>query len=156
MAYVIPRDRGWELRQSHATEDGPRSRTLASFRVLDAAAIERATERARPALSPAEIVRAARRAGAPVALDEATTAGQRLLAELAAGRGPAAGIRRALAAALGLGELSAAERAAVEWIGRSEAERGAALRDLLLLADAVPPRTGSDRPLPPRIASGAA
>ena len=153
MAYVVPRGSGWELRQSRATEDGPRSRTLASFRVLDAEVLARARDRAGGELSTDHVVRAARRAGAPVELDPASRAGTALLAELAAGRDPAGGIRRALLDSLGAGRtLSAAERAAAEWIGRSEAERGAALRDLLLLADALP-SPASLRPPPPPIAS---
>jgi hypothetical protein len=156
MAYVVPRGSGWELRQSRATENGPRSRTLASFRELDASVVSRALERSEGELSADDVLRAVRRAGAPVAPDAATSAGASLLAELTAGRSPAGGIRRALVEALGAGDggLSAAERAASAWIGRSEADRGAALHDLLLLVDALPSPLADARPRPPRLASG--
>lgn len=140
MAYVVARSGRWELRRSQATEKGPRSRTLATFRTLDAEVIERAVERSGGGLTAVEILRAARRAGAPVEPDAATGAAACLMRELDAGRGPSGGVRRALLQALGEdGALSAAERSAALWLGRGDDERGLALHDLLLLADALPP-----------------
>lgn len=171
MAYVVPRgSRGWELRQSQQTENGPRSRTLASFRSLTPEVIAKAIERSGGRLDESEIVRAARKAGAPVEADPASEAGASLLSELAAGRPPRGGIRRALLAALadapdsGEGrELSEAERSASEWLGASAAERGSALHDLLLLADRLPSptaprmsRTSRTRPEFPRLHSAGA
>ena len=137
------------------TDSGPRSRTLASFRTLGPEVLERAIERSGGDLDEAEIVHAARRAGAPVEADPATRAGASLIRELGAGRAPSGGVRRALLDALGAAGagLSAAERAASEWLGRSDAERGRELRDLLLLADALPAPAASSRQRFPRLES---
>lgn len=158
MAYVVARGSGWELRQSRRTGDGPRSRTLVTFRSLGTEELERAVERSAGRLDRDAVVAAARRAGAPVEPDVATSAGASLLTELAAGREPSPGVRRALLDALGVERavLSPAERAASAWFGRDDAERGLALRDLLLLVDALPPpsRGLARRSRFPRLATG--
>lgn len=158
--YVVPRKNGaWELRESASTAAGPRSRTLASFRTLTPEVVERARSRAMKPADAAEIRRAAARAGAPVAASDADAAAGTLLEELARGRAPRPMLRALLADALGDARRptpSDSARAAAPWVAASAHERGAALRDLLLLADRLPaPRTPPRRSFP-RIASGPA
>jgi len=138
MAYVVKRPGGrWEVRESVSTERGPRARTLASFRRLTPAVIQRAVRRASRPVTPAQIAESAERAGATgYAADAAARA---VLAELGRGRRPAAGLRRAL---LGLlsdpPALDTPGGGVVEWLGATDEERGAALRDLLRLTDRFP------------------
>ncbi len=67
MAYVVPRKGGrFEIRESLHTAAGPRSRTLAGFRVLTEQALEAATQRAQRPFDRQAVVRSARRAGARV------------------------------------------------------------------------------------------
>src|SRR5438552_1625397 len=99
MAYVVRRPRGsWEIRESVATERGPRSRTLASFRKYTPAVVSRAVRAASRPTTAEDVYSALVRAGAvSSAADEAARA---LLAEVAAGRMPAPGLRGLLLAAL--------------------------------------------------------
>lgn len=151
MAYVVPRPNGsWELRESRSTRRGPRSRTLATFRALDAESIATAIERSGGPLTEATVRAAARRAGAPIAPAPADGAAASLLHELARGNAPAAGLRRALAAA-----LAGQPPAGAEWIGTSVERRGRALWDLLLLADSIPPRRRAPAGRFPRLTSRA-
>ena len=135
--YATRRPNGsWELRESRMTSRGPRSRTLATFRVLDDGAIARAIERSVAEPSAEDVRAAAHRAGAPVAARAADAAAGALLRELAAGNAPAPPLRRALSDAL------AGKRPgdAAAWLGASPERRGRALHDLLLLADSIPQR----------------
>lgn len=137
MAFVTANRQGrFEARESHATPDGPRSRTLATFRELDAATIEKIVERASRPTSREELVRAALRAGAPVAAPPVDEAARTTLRSIARGERPSPKLRRLLLDALNDDEVASA----VEWLGTSAQERGEALRDLLLLTDAVPVR----------------
>jgi hypothetical protein len=162
--YATARRNGtWELRESVSTPAGPRSRTLASFRTLTPDAIERARARSTQPVGAAAVRRAAVRAGAPVAPSDADRAAGELLAALAHGRAPRASLRALLTDALAGGDdrrpqPSDSARAAASWVAASARERGDALRDLLLLADRLPPpRTAAAaRPAFPRIASGRA
>ena len=160
MAYVVPRSNGsWEIRESHLTDKGPRSRTLASFRTLDREAIERAQARASKALGAEEVRDAARRAGAPIALSEADTAAADLLRAIADGDRPRPALERALRDALVKGgrKASSNAQAAAAWIGASPERRGETLHDLLRLADSIPrKRRGSEREPFPRIESSLA
>lgn len=136
MAYVTTaRNGAFELRESHLTPAGPRSRTLATFRELDAATIEKAIARAERPTSREELVQAALRAGATVSAPPADEAAKVLLRAIARGEEPNPKLRRLL-----LGALAGDATSAEEWLGTSMAERGDALADLLLLADAVPTR----------------
>jgi hypothetical protein len=136
MAFVtVGRNGTFEARESHLTPDGPRSRTLATFRELDAATIEKVIARADKPVSREHLVQAALRAGATVAAPAVDEAARALLRSIARGEEPDRKLRRLL-----LGALSGGSSSAEEWLGTSLADRGAALRDLLLLADAVPIR----------------
>jgi hypothetical protein len=156
MAFVVPaRSRRFEIRESKSTPRGPRSRTLVSFRELDDTVIERARERAAKAIDAAELRRAARRAGAPVARPVADRAARELIAELAKGREPDPALRHMLLDLLrhgykdgpGQSPENEAEHAVAEWMAASPRERGKALVDLLLLADALPHGSRKGKPL---------
>jgi len=167
MAYVVGTKRGrFEIRESRLTEAGPRSRTLASFAELDREAIEKAQERAEGPLDVEELRKAAARAGAPVAGEPVDDAARETLRLIANGDRPDPMLRRLLLDALrgqGRGEepgpapaqplVSAAARAAAEWIGAGADRRGEALRDLLLLGDALPVHIRSDEIGFPRLRS---
>jgi hypothetical protein len=156
MAYVVARPRGgWEIRESRATPAGPRSRTLATFRTLTPEVSERAVSRALRPLEAEEVRRAARRVGAPIASPAPDRAAAELLAELAAGHRPRPALRRVLLEALGAegGSPTGNAEAAGAWIVASAAQRGEALRDLLLLVDRLPRRRRAARGRFPRIES---
>jgi hypothetical protein len=161
MAYVTANRRGgFEIRESRATPDGPRSRTLATFRRLDDAAIARARARAEKPPSPEQLREAALRAGAPVAAAPVDRAAAETVRRLAAGERVDPMLRRLLLDVLGRQErgeegaarasgshgaleVSDAARAASEWIGVDAAQRGEALREALELVDALPVRRRS-------------
>jgi hypothetical protein len=137
MAFITANRRGgFEARESHSTPDGPRSRTLASFRELDSATLEKIIERATQPTSAAEIVRAALRAGAPVSAAPVDEAARTVLRSIARGERPSPKLHGLLLEALSGDEPPQA----VAWLGTSSQERGEALWDLLLLADAIPIR----------------
>jgi len=140
MASIVKgRGQTWEIRESVRTPRGPRSRTLATFRRLDDETIERARSRAKAPLTAADLVSIARRVGAPLATSAADEAAIRLLRDLESGSGPRPALRRLLAERLDeQRQPSDTISSAAQWIGASTEERGAALRDLLLLADALP------------------
>ena len=157
MAYVVARPgRQFEIRESRATPHGPRSRTLTTFRVLDDDVVARATERSASTLDAASLRASARRAGAPVAVEEGPdSAARALLAQLAGGRHPSPVLAALLADQLAVSPRRArqpalpdAARAVVPWIDASPTERGDALRDLLLLADRLPPPRTKRRRFP--------
>jgi hypothetical protein len=166
MAFIVstPRDT-FEIRESRSTPTGPRSRTLATFKELDEEVIERARSRAKKALDAEQLRRMARRAGAPVAAAGADRAARDLIAELARGQGPDPTLKRLLVDALGgrgRGEgedtepPSDAARSAAAWLAATPRLRGEALRDLLLLADALPARRHESARRFPRLESAPA
>jgi len=152
MSYIVPKKNGvFELRESRSTPDGPRSRTLATFRELDSETIEKALARAAKPPSADELRGAALRAGAPVAGSPVDEAARDLLRLIANGGGLDPMLKRLLMDALvredrsdrpadPSASVSDAARSATEWIGASSRQRGKTLRDLLGLADALPIR----------------
>jgi hypothetical protein len=142
MAYVVGRPRGrFEVRESHATPRGPRARTLATFTTFDDDVVARVIERADGPVDVQALVQSARRAGARVSVGASPVdlAARTLLGELRAGHRPSPALAAALADAVEPDvEVSDAVRGAAAWSGASLAERGEALRDLLLLADRLP------------------
>ena len=144
MAFVVATKRGaFEIRESHGTPEGPRSRTLATFKELDDDVIAEASERADKVLNPRQLRDSARRAGAPIAAPAVDRAARELLAQLAKGKEPEPKLRHLLSSALGDAWREPATspdsaRSAAEWIAASPQERGKTLEDLLLLADALP------------------
>jgi hypothetical protein len=149
MAFVTPtRNGAFEVRESRSTADGPRSRTLASFRELDEATIRKVIERAEKQPTREELIEAALRAGAPLALPPVEAAARALLRALARGEALSSRNRR-----LVLDALNGESMQAAEWLDVPLAERGAAGRDLLLLVDATPLRRRRDKSSFPRIDS---
>ncbi len=156
MAFVVPAKGGrFEIRESSSTPNGPRSRTLVSFRELDDQVIEKAREKAKGPLDAAKLRRAARRAGAPVSRPPVEGAARELIAELAKGRTLDPPLRHMLLDLLRRGYRDGreesrrheAEHGVAEWMAATPAERGKALVDLLLLADALPHGDRKGKPL---------
>jgi hypothetical protein len=139
--FIVGRPTGsWEIRESARTPAGPRARTLASFRVLDEGVLDRVAERASEAVDRDRIIQEARLAGVPVDLSAADRAARTLLAEVARGRAPSVGLRKLLRPVV----HGQAPEGIADWFGATPARRGAALRDLLDFADALPnPRRGA-------------
>jgi hypothetical protein len=152
MTFIVPTKKGsFEIRESRNTPAGPRSRTLATFRELSEEVIERAQARAAKPLEAEELRAAALRAGAPIAGQPVDRAARDLLGKLAKGQRPDPMLKRLLLDALAnedrsdrpsnpAATVSDAARSVSEWVGASASERGEALEDLLLLADALPLR----------------
>jgi hypothetical protein len=156
MAFVTPTKPGrFEIRESISTSKGPRSHTLASFRELDDAVIERAQGKSAKALNATELRRAARRAGAPVARPPVDRAARELIAEIAKGRQPDPALRHMLLDLLRRGHGDRRETSrrgeaghdVAEWMASTPAKRGKALVELLLLADALPHGGRKGKPL---------
>jgi hypothetical protein len=156
MAFVVPNKRGrFEIRESASTPKGPRSRTLVSFRELDDAVIDKARRKSERPLDAAELRRAARRVGAPISRPTVDRAARELIAELGKGRSPDPTLRHMLLDLLRSGHRECseatprreAEHAVAEWMAATPVERGKALVDLLLLADALPHGGRKGKPL---------
>jgi hypothetical protein len=156
MAFVVPTRKGsFEVRESHSSPRGPRSRTLASFRELTDEVIEKARARAADPPSAEELRRAARRAGAPVAREPIEQAAREMIAELAKGRRLDPTLRTILVEMLERGYRESrdpsprneAARAVSTWMAATAEERGRALFELLLLADALPSGGRKGKPL---------
>lgn len=164
MAFVVAKRNGtYEIRESRSTPKGPRSRTLATFRELDDEVIEKARARSTKPLDDEDVRVAAKRAGAPGARAPAERAARELIAELGRGRGLDPTLRRLLLDLLSgrngeeeARKASDAERAIAEWMASTPRERGNALFDLLLLADALPHRgrVGKRLEFPPLHSNG--
>lgn len=142
MPSIIERGDGrYEIRESLYTPEGPRSRTLAIFRALSEEQLDHAQERATRPFDRDGVRARAQELGIPWVGVEISRDLRGVIAEVAAGAKPPPVIAAALRMAV---EGHAAERlpdsvpGVMEWLGRSDAERGAALRDLLRLADRLP------------------
>lgn len=165
MAYVVATHPGrFEVRESKATERGPRSRTLATFRELTDEVVEKVRASADKPPTAEELRKAALKAGAPIQDSELDEATKKALRRIASGDQPRPLLRRLLLdALLGKGDsakppsstnpISDAARAASGWIGAAPEERAQALRDLLELADALPIRPRSHEIGFPRLKS---
>ena len=147
MAFIVPTKGGkFEIRESQATPKGPRSRSLASFSELNDETIEKAQAKASKPLDPDRLRRAARKVSAPVARRPADRAARELIAELGKGRRLDPNLRHMLLDLLEHGRREdrqpsrrhEASHEVAEWMAATPAEKGRALVDLLLLADALP------------------
>jgi hypothetical protein len=156
MAFVVPTKRGnFEIRESRSTPKGPRSRTLATFTELSDEVREKARRKAAKPIPADRLRKAARRVGAPVARKPVDRAARELIAELAKGRRLDPSLRQILLDLLRNGfqegvdpsPANEAARSVAEWMAASPAERGKALVDLLLLADALPSGGRRGKPL---------
>ena len=163
MAFVVSSRRGnYEIRESHNTPEGPRSRTLVAFRELTSEVIDKARERATNPPTAEELRRSARRAGAPVARPPIEQAARELITEMARGRRLDPTLRQILTELLQKGYRETAEgspaseaaRSVALWMAATPEDRGRALVDLLLLADALPSGGRRGEPLRfPRLGS---
>jgi hypothetical protein len=136
MAYLVRRGPGrTEIRESVATERGPRSRCLVGFRgPLTPDVLERAAARARRPFDARALERRARAAGIEVVQRSREPEARALLARLRRGDpldpGMAALLRAALADQPG-GPVPEQLEDVADWVGASPASRGSALRQLL-------------------------
>jgi len=160
MAYAVRRPgERFELRESAWTPKGPRSRTLATFADLTPEVVERAMTRSHGVTTKGELLAAARRAGAPVPRPPADDAAVRLIDAIENGDALSPAVERVLRDRIGVRSHQGAtgrsatdsERSAAAWLGRSLADRGEALRQLLLLADRLPSPRRSEQPAFPPI-----
>jgi hypothetical protein len=128
---------------------------LVSFRELTGEVIQKARERATKPPTAEELRRAARRIGAPVARPPVEQAARELIAELAKGRRLDPNLRQILVELLQRGyredsdpsPKNEAARSIAGWMAATPEERGRALVDLLLLADALPSGGRRGKPL---------
>jgi hypothetical protein len=156
MAFIVARKDGrFEIRESIATTSGPRARTLATFRELDDQVLDRAAEHAQRRFDRAALEARAQQMAVPRNPDGASRAARALIAELRHGRRPAPALVRILRDELPRRPQPTPDtiEQAVEWIGRSDTQRGLALRDLLRLTDALPHRERPSFSSFPRIRS---
>lgn len=156
MAFIVPTKQGrFEIRESRNTAKGPRSQTLASFRELTDEVIRQARQKAVKPPTAEELRRAARRAGAPVARPPAEQAARELIAELARGRRLDPTLRQILSELLERGyresddpsPANEAARSVAMWMAATPEQKGKALVDLLLFADALPSGGRKGKPL---------
>lgn len=141
MAHVVAKRNGtWEIRESRRTTKGPRSKTLASFRVLTPEVAERAGTRALNGLDPEELLYLARMAGAPVRWRPVDEYAAGLLRQLAMGDRPRPALMSLLAGEIPRDEEEPSHEVQrmKMWAGASESDRGRALIDLLSVGDALP------------------
>jgi hypothetical protein len=144
MAFLVSRRDGrFEIRESIATDRGPRARTLATFRVLTPDVLDQAAARAHGSFDAERVRARARALKAPVRRDTAAATARRLIGELHRGQSLppvlTATLRNALPRTVHRDTTDAVEGAR-EWIGVDDAARGKALYDLLDLASHIPTR----------------
>ncbi|MEW6583748.1 MAG: hypothetical protein AB1416_13410 [Actinomycetota bacterium] len=143
MAYVVARRDGrFEIRESAHTPRGPRARTLAVFRELSAAVLDRAQERAAAVIDRDALAARARALGAPDAGDAAAVLARRLAAEMRRGGRVPRALATVIARDLAGPRVAVPDSVepALDWLDASPERRGRALRDLLRVASRVPPR----------------
>lgn len=141
-----------EIRECRMTERGPRQVTLARFRgVLTPDVLDAAAAAAQRPFDRAVVIERARAAGIPVGAIRRSDAARRLLAELRGGAAldpTLAGLLQETLALQDARPLPDHLVDAAEWVGRSEAERGKALRGLTRTASRAARGRGSLRELP--------
>lgn len=149
MASIRAQGQAYEIRECRSTDRGPRQYVLARFRdVLTPEVLEQAEARARRPFDRGKLVASARSRGIPVSPHRTDAAARRLLAELRAGGSVEPGLVALLREALGMLDaepVPAHLEDAAEWIGRSQVERGKALRGLLRTASRIAHSVGARR-----------
>ena len=154
MASIRRQHNAFEIRECLSTDRGPRQRPLARFRgVLTPEVLDRAAAAARRPFDRRKLADRARKLGVPVAQERRHPEARKLLARLRAGHPLDPVLARLLRTELDLleGELLPAHLTdAAEWVGRSEAARGKALRGLLRTASRVLRSRGPLREPPPQ------
>jgi hypothetical protein len=142
LAYLVRRPAGrFDIRESVATPDGPRSHTLASFRgALTPEVLDGAERRASRPFDRARLQARAVELGVTVTERREDRAARGLLAALRTGTSidpVLLSILKQIVGDLPAEPVPAALADVVEWVGVDEARRGAALRDLLRLSDRI-------------------
>lgn len=152
MPSIRARNDRYEIRECRTTERGPRQFTLARFRgVLTPDVLDAAAAAARRPFDRETIVERARRAGIPISSERRNDPARQLLAALRSGQTIDPTLAELLRAELALHPgraLPAHLEDAANWIGRSEAERGKALRGLTRAASRVARGRGDVRAMP--------
>jgi len=159
MAFVIVRRDGrFEIRESLATPDGPRARTLATFRELSDTVLDHAEGRATRPFDRRRVETNARAVGAQRDGRETARLAHHLLEDLHSGRSLPPALAAALARQLEGATTSLPDSlpAMADWFGATARERGDALRDLLRLTDRLPPGRPRRGRRFPRLGSAAA
>lgn len=172
MASIRKQGDVFEIRECLSTSMGPRQRALVRFRkVLTPADLDRAQAIARRPFDRDELIRRARARGIPVGSAPRHDEARRLLAHLRDGGTIEPALAKLLVDALIAFASEASSKAqpkqvlpdhledVVDWVGRSEAVRGRALRGLLRTGSRVARSRGvlrskADEPFP-RFSSGA-
>ncbi|MBW2243956.1 MAG: hypothetical protein JRH01_18400 [Deltaproteobacteria bacterium] len=130
-----------EIRECRATPRGPRQYTLARFKdVLTPEVLDEAAARAHQPFDRDRLVERARARGIAVSRHRTHATARKLLAELRRGMLPEPSLVAQLRGALAAAEEHALPvhlAEAADWLGRSEAARGKALRGLLRVASRV-------------------
>lgn len=141
MASIRSQGGVFEIRECVSTPRGPRQRALARFRgVLTPEVLDRAAAAARRPFDRRALIERARARGIAVAERPRSGAARRLLADLREGRALDPTLVGLLREALAGQEGRTLPDHLVdpaEWLGRSEAARGRALRGLLRVASRV-------------------
>ncbi len=152
---VIRRDGRFEIRESVSTPDGPRARTLATFRTLTDAVLDLAETRATRPFDRGRIEAKALAVGALRDSRETVRLAHHLLADLHTGRILPPALAGALARELAEASASLPDSLPplADWFGATLRQRGDALRDLLRLTDRLPPGRRRRGKAFPRIAS---
>lgn len=146
MAFIVSKPNGtWEARESHRTPEGPRSRTLATFREFSPEVADRIAGRSAGPVDRDELARKAARAGAPVVTSEIDRTAADLLRQLAMGGALRTGLAKLLADSLANGgkEVDHEGERMKLWAGASVHERAEALASLLDLGEALPAKAGN-------------
>ncbi len=157
MAYLVRRPGGSvQIRESVRTERGPRSRTLATFcGALNDHALDQAARKAVRPLDREDLIAKAQNIGAGWT-PSTSVAARQLVKRLRRGRtlDPLlVGLLKESLSDMLETQLADDLVEAADWVGTSDEERGAALRGLLRLSDAIvrsrdarPPRRGEPYP----------
>ncbi len=136
MAFVVARPKGkWEIRESVATDAGPRNRTLATFEVLTEDVMLKARDRATRPFDERALLARASQLGAPVALREVDRLARELLAHVADGDRPSFALTDELLGAL---PSKSHRPEGATWVRGSPEVRGQVVADLLGSTNSFP------------------
>jgi hypothetical protein len=154
MASIRRQGNTFEIRECLSTNRGPRQRLLARFRrVLTPEVLDQAEAAARRPFDRRALLDRARRQGISVAPERRNLEARKLLADLRAARPldpTLVTLLRDALAPMASEPLPPHLDDVAEWIGRSEAVRGKALRGLLRTASRVLRSRGALRESPPQ------
>lgn len=164
MASIRSQGSTFEIRECRSTDSGPRQHSLARFkRVLTPEVLDEAAARAQRPFDRGALVATARARGIAVTPHRTHATTRKLIGELRRGVPLDPSLVHLLKDALAACEarpLPAHLSDAAEWLGRSEAARGKALRGLLRAASRIVRSRGPRREQPhepfPRFSSGEA